>query len=96
MKKSKKQLEDYEKIYASFWKDLVEKNGKLNKDQIMRELSDYYFLLEEVPKVYDAISGGRLSYPNYFSDVMIGQFEERCQESYEQGRQEVKEEYGLK
>ena len=35
-------MEDYEKEYNDFWKDIVEnEDGTLNKDQVMRELYDY-------------------------------------------------------
>jgi hypothetical protein len=54
----------YQQVYEEFWKPIVETEGQLDKDKVMRELSDYRFLLQEVPKVYCHVSGGVISYPN--------------------------------
>ncbi len=41
-----------EKNYQEFWKNIIEPKGKFSLEQVKKELSDYHFLLEEVPKVY--------------------------------------------
>jgi len=67
--------EDYEKSFQTYWKNLVcNDDGSLNEDQIKRELHDYLFMLNEVPKVYSEVSGGMLSYPNYYANTVIGEF----------------------
>lgn len=67
----------YKEVYDLFWKELVEnEDGSLNKDAMMRELSDYKFLLDEVPKVYCYVTGEKLSKPHYKSDIVIAAFED--------------------
>ncbi|MED1863345.1 hypothetical protein P4V41_07735 [Fictibacillus nanhaiensis] len=51
-------MKDYEKVYDEFWKDLVEnEDGSLNLDQVKRELADFRLLIQEVPKVYEELTG---------------------------------------
>ena len=66
-----------QEIYDEFWKSLVEKNGVVDFEQVKKELFDYHFLLEEVPKVYYEITQGLLSKPNYPADVIIRQLEDK-------------------
>ena len=56
------------------WKKIIYKNGKIDEEQVMKELEDYGFLLEEVPKVYCEITGGLLSKLNYKSEVVLAEF----------------------
>lgn len=67
---------DYIEDYNEFWKDLVEKDGVLDKDAVMRELHDFHFMMEEVPKVYMEVSGGRISKTNTYAFEVISQFNE--------------------
>ena len=71
MKKTDKKIKEN----IEFWKDLVYTKGKLDEKKVMNELSDYSFMLEEVPKVYMAVAG--LSKPNYYADTIITEFEDR-------------------
>lgn len=58
-------MEDYEKNYEEFWKGIVEnKDGTLNKDQVMRELADYYMVMDNCERAYDLMSDSRISKPN--------------------------------
>lgn len=50
---------------------VIRKDGSMNAAQAKRELSDYHFMLEQVPKVYDEVTGGRLSKPNYCAHSVI-------------------------
>ncbi|UPI11962.1 hypothetical protein [Bacillus phage SBSphiJ1] len=60
----------YEGTYESFWKDIVEKpNGELDIDLVKKELADYKIMLEEVPAVYEEVSG--LTKPLTRADVVI-------------------------
>jgi hypothetical protein len=64
----------------------LEKNWKENYPEGMsiqdvnNELADYEFLLENVPKVYQEISGGLLSYPNYPASVVISKYNDHIQD----------------
>ena len=63
---------EIEANYIKFWKDIVENpDGTINKKQLMRELSDFTFVMDEVPKVYDEITGGMLSKINYYASGVI-------------------------
>ena len=62
-----------EKEIKQFWQDIIYKNGKIDEKQVMKELADFYFVMQEVPKVYCAITGGSLSKINYPSEVILGQ-----------------------
>ncbi len=74
---------DYNQVYEEFWKDIIEdENGNLNKDQVKRELADFYFIMNEVPKVYMEVTGGMISKPNTFAFEVIGEAENRIQESF--------------
>jgi hypothetical protein len=66
-----------EEEYNAFWKEIVEDGaGNINKEQLMKELYDFSFMLREVPKVYMAISGNKLSYPTYHAETVIYEFED--------------------
>ena len=40
-----------------FWKDIIYKDGKIDEEQVMKELHDYSFLMEQASLVYEQISG---------------------------------------
>lgn len=55
-------MEDYIQKYENFWKNIVENDdGSLNKDQIMRELSDYSMIMNNCERAYDLMTGGIIS-----------------------------------
>ncbi len=56
------------------WKDIVYRNGKINVSQVMRELLDYGFLMEQASKVYCHFTG--LSKTNYYASTIIAKIEE--------------------
>lgn len=56
---------DYIKDYEEFWKDIVEKeDGTLNKDQVMRELSDYSMIMDNCERAYYMMTNGLISKAN--------------------------------
>jgi len=60
-----------------FWNNIILKKDKsLNKKQVYKELSDYYFILQQIPEIYCRISNGQLSKPMYSSSTMIDQLED--------------------
>lgn len=69
-------MRDYKEEYEYFWKEIVEVNGVLNLDQVKRELFDFSFMINEVPKVYDHISGGHISKPLTHAHHLIDKFDE--------------------
>jgi len=61
----------------SFWKNIVYQDGKINEEQVMKELSDYYFVMHEVPKVYCEITGGLLSKIMYPAEIILSEFNDK-------------------
>jgi len=73
----KSMKENYKEIYDKYWKENVEdENGNLDKDKVMRELADYWFVLGEVPKVYCHVTGNRISKPNTYASEVISEADE--------------------
>ena len=64
-------MQDYEKEYEDFWKDIIEEDGVVNMDQVKRELSDFSKIIGNVGKVYDHVTCGQVSKPLTDSDVVI-------------------------
>jgi DNA helicase TIP49 (TBP-interacting protein) len=63
--------------YEIFWKGIVEnKDGSFNKEQIMKELSDYSFLLKQIPRVYEHATGGLMSKCMYNAEDVISRIDD--------------------
>lgn len=55
----------YQEEYEDFWKDIVEnEDGTLNKDQVMRELSDYSMVMDNCARAYCLMTHQRISKQN--------------------------------
>ncbi len=55
----------YQEEYEEFWKDIVEnEDGTLNKDQVMRELSDYSMVMDNCARAYSLMTKQRISKQN--------------------------------
>lgn len=70
-----------------FWDGVFDKDYPFNKENAYKELADYYFFLQQIPKIYYEITGGTLSKTNYFASSVILAYRdncERCQEKQEQ------------
>jgi hypothetical protein len=62
---------------TNFWKPIIfRNNGVIDEQQVMKELSDFSFMLREVPIVYCEITGGQLSKPLYWAYQVLEQFHE--------------------
>lgn len=84
---------DPQRIYAEFWKDLVEHpDGTLNRDVVMRELSDFHEVMEQVSIAYCAVTGGRISKPNTAAHHVIGEVNERIEEAVRDAENALREE----
>ena len=43
-------MANYKEVYESCWKQIIEdETGNINKDQLMKELCDYKYLLDSNP-----------------------------------------------
>ncbi|WP_437132782.1 hypothetical protein [Bacillus atrophaeus] len=57
-------MADYKGTYETFWKQIIEdEKGNINKDQLMKELSDYKYLLDSIPSVYEEVTCNSVSKP---------------------------------
>jgi hypothetical protein len=75
-------MTDYEQKYEDHWKDIIEPNGKLDMDAIKRELSDFSMVMEQVSKVYDHVTGGRISKVNTMASAVIGEADSHYEDIY--------------
>ena len=74
---------------SAFWASVFGPDG-MTAEQVRDELNDYHFLLEQVPKVYDAVSGGRLSKTNYHAGTVITEFEDYLSSFVEDAAKEAR------
>lgn len=74
---------DVEKIWNEFWKEIVcNPDGTINIEQVKKELADFSFVMEQVPAVYEHITGGTLSKIMYHKEVVIAKADEHYQQLY--------------
>ena len=69
-------IEDVDKIFKELWVPIIfdMENGRLNLEQLKKELYDYSLLLDNVPKVYMEITAGRISKANTLAEVVIAEY----------------------
>lgn len=75
-------MKDYEACYEEFWKDIVEKGGILNVDQIKKELFDFHRLITNTSRVYDYLTDGAVSKPLTDPSVVCSLVDEHYKEMY--------------
>lgn len=69
-------------VYNKFWKPIVERKGKINKKQLMRELWDWHYQMEQIPIIECEITGGALSKIGYSAEQVLGLYREDLEENY--------------
>ena len=90
----KKQVEEFEnklqlrmasdKESDKFWDEIFsEEDYPFNKENAYKELKDYYFVLEQLPKIYMEITGGTLSKTTYFASSVIEAYNDSLDRYYE-------------
>lgn len=82
--------DDVEKVWREHWQDIVAPNGVIDVAQVKKELSDYAFLLDQVPKVYMHVTGGKLSKTNYTAQTVISESDDYITELVEQEKAEAR------
>lgn len=82
-----------EKAAGEFWRGVF-KDGADSED-VRKELADFHFAMEQVPLVYDHITGGALSKINYYAKGVIAtadrHIEERIAEAVKDATEEATE-----
>lgn len=87
--------DNYKQTYETFWKGLVETDGKLDPDKVMRELHDYSFLIDQVPKVYYHVTGGMIAKPNTHASEVINQHDIKRQEDIDEAFQDERDSHDI-
>jgi len=64
---------DWYKHYNEYWKDIIEKDGEVDMNQLKKELFDYSNLMDNASKVYCHITNGMMSKVNYAADTVIAE-----------------------
>ena len=63
---------EVERVWREFWRPMLcAKSGRPIMSRIKRELADYRMCIDEVSKVYDEVTCGRLSKPNTLAQYVI-------------------------
>ena len=85
--------EEIDKVFNEFWVPIIFDldNGRLNLEQLKKELFDYSILMDNVPKVYMEITRGRISKPNTLADAVIGEYNNHVQELIDEAIKEYDE-----
>lgn len=67
-----------------FWDDVFSaEDYPFNKENAYKELKDYYFVLNEIPKIYMEITGGTLSKTTYFAKSVIEAYNDSLDRYYD-------------
>ena len=69
--------EEFEKSYEDFWKPLITTEGYIDEQKVKNELHDLVFCHNQISEVYCELTGGQLSYANYYADDIITAIEDR-------------------
>ena len=71
----------HEIVWEEFWKDICSNNdGTPNFNQIKKELADFNFILDQLPKIYSNLTGGLLSKPMYEASTIINKVDDYYKE----------------
>lgn len=73
-----------DKIWTKFWLPLLHgTDGRPSLEKIKDELCDFYFVMQQVPKVYCHITGNKLSKLMYKAETVINEADEHYESVYE-------------
>lgn len=50
-------------VFNNYWKERITTDGKMDMEKIVRELHDYFYVLNYVRIVYNKLTGGRVNNP---------------------------------
>jgi len=77
-------MTNYEQTWKEFWEPIVAPNGEIDVEQLKKELFDFSTLMKGASEVYEHVAS--LSKCNTDPKYIIGAFEDRINEAYENGR----------
>lgn len=74
---------DSEQLWEDFWEPILTgANGEIDKDQLKSELRDFSFIIDQLPRVYEHVTGGHLSNHMYYAEDVIRAADEHFDEKY--------------
>lgn len=83
---------DYMGTFNAFWRRLVTNpNGTLNPDAVARELHDFSTLIHNASRVYDHVTGGKISKVNTLPEVVIAVADDECTKAVDEALKEQAE-----
>lgn len=85
------QRKNVEENYNEFWKDIIEKDGEIDKEQLMKELHDFSFLLEQIPFIFMHATGGKMSKVFYTSETVKAVIDEHIQDCIDEALEDEKQ-----
>ncbi len=80
-----------DKDVEDYWLPLLKTGGQWDEQKIRAELHDLVFVANQVSALYDHVSGGKLSKPMYYADVIKAEFDDAVNKAYEEGAARVRE-----
>lgn len=71
-----------QEIFDDFWKPFVtDQYGCFIPEAVKNELADYYFLIGQIPAVYDHVTGGRVTNPLFDAYVVTNYADEHVNDT---------------
>jgi hypothetical protein len=64
-------IDDAQKDYEELWKDIIEKDDCVDIEKLKLELSDFRYIIKQLPKIYMHITNGILSKHMYSAETII-------------------------
>jgi hypothetical protein len=71
-----------ESCWNKWWKDILIKNGKIDKEQLKKELHDASLLEQEVIYLYSGLSGGNITKPFTYPHEVYSLYEQDLMDNY--------------
>jgi hypothetical protein len=69
-----------QECWDDFWAPICAPDGELDLEQVKKELFDCHGMIQEIPKVFDHVTGGRISKPNTMAFEVIAMADEHYEE----------------
>jgi len=78
-------ISEVERVYREFWAPIVEYRGFLDIEQVKKELYDFWLVMDNVPKVYNYVTGGKVSKiltdPEFVKALADDHYEDICKDT---------------
>lgn len=74
-----------------FWEDIVMKDGKMDEEQVWKELTDFYFIMEKFRDFLCEATGGNMSKLTYTKGAMLSQLSDHIEQCTQYALEEERE-----